>query len=171
MAGGIGGGGIGGGAVELDPKDSEAPVKQIVTEEVIWRARAVRAESQIEELEERLNELEAELEKSRTESGRVDQRRSLELELAMAEAQDIETAAIVAESVLARMDKPDIRTAVAELRATKPFLFRTRPAAGAMSARVHAPTLGNQLDELADEARDSGDRGALLRYLRARRTN
>jgi len=179
MAGGIGGGGAGGGlggfggGGEPEPKDNDpvALKQNAVNEELVWRARAVRAETQLSELEERLSELEAELEKSRTESSRVDRRRTLELELAMADAQDVETAAIVAERMLADMPEPDIKAVVADLRATRPFLFRTRPAASAMSGRVVGAGIGTQLDELADEARETGDRGALLRYLRARRSN
>jgi hypothetical protein len=67
------------------------------------------------------------------------------------------------------MDEPDVKAAVAELRRTKPFLFRSTTKASAMSGRVQTKTNTSDIDELAEEARDSGDRGALLRYLRARR--
>lgn len=169
----IGSGGIGeseiiGGDIGVTPKQ-DSGVKAAVSEELVWRARAARAEAQVEELNARLGEIEQELESARTEAGRADQRRALELELALADAVDVDTAAMVAESILAHMDEPDVTSAVAILRRTKPFLFRATSKTSAMSGRVQAGTNGSDLGELADEARDSGDRGALLRYLRARR--
>ncbi len=161
-----GGGQVPGG--EVSGVDGSVPS---VNEDLIWRARAARAEAQVEELTARVQEIEGELEMTRREAGRTDQRRTLELELALAEAVDIETAALVGESVLGQMEEPDVHAAVAQMRRTKPFLFRAKKAPSALSARVSTVGASTILDELADEARDSGDRGALLKYLRARRSN
>lgn len=171
MAGQPGGGGIGGGGGPKG-KDSDGDGQgAAINEEVIWRARAVRAEGQIEELQAKFDEVQAELEQTRSAASASDQKRALELELALAEAQDIDTAVLVAQSVLAQMDEPDIKAAVAEMRKAKPFLFRASPSASAMSSRVPAASPGAVLGDLADEARESGDRSLLLQYLRARRGN
>ncbi len=168
---GGGGGGFGGGGG--DPKgndsDGDAGNGKAINEEVIWRARAIRAEAQIEELQAKLDEVQSELERTRSAASESDQRRALELELALAEAQDIDTAVLVAQSVLAQMDDPDVKAAVAELRQAKPFLFRASPTGSAMSSRVPAAAPGAVLGDLADEARETGDRALLLQYLRARR--
>jgi hypothetical protein len=167
-----GGGGFGGGGgPKGNDSDTDTGKGNAINEEVIWRARAVRAETQIEELQAKFDEVQAELERTRSAASESDQKRALELELALAEAQDIDTAALVAQSVLAQMDEPDIKAAVAELRQAKPFLFRASPSGSAMSSRVPAAAPGAVIGDLADEARETGDRALLLQYLRARRGN
>ncbi len=96
-------------------------------------------------------------------------------------AVDLESARLVAESALdaaeARGESPDAPQAVRALRERKPFLFRPREAhrphrgdasavGGLMRPHALAP---DPVAQLAEAARASGDRGALLRYLRARR--
>jgi len=96
-----------------------------------------------------------------------ERKRQIERELSQEGAVDLETAAMLTEAAVAGMDKADVRAAVADLRKRKPFLFRAGPSRG-------SSVMGGQLpaDPLADAAaaaRDSGDRRALLRYLRLRR--
>jgi hypothetical protein len=169
--GGGGGFGGGGGGPKGNDSDGDSGKGNALNEEVIWRARAVRAETQIEELQAKVDQISSELEQTRSAANQSDQKRALELELALADAQDIDTAVLVAQSVLAQMEEPDIKAAVAELRTSKPFLFRTSPAVSAMSGRVPSAGPGAVLGDLADEARESGDRALLLQYLRARRGN
>jgi hypothetical protein len=66
------------------------------------------------------------------------------------------------------MEAPDLARAVADLKRRKPFLFRSVPRRAAMGAE---PGEGEApLESAAAEARQSGDRSALLRYLRLKRS-
>ena len=82
---------------------------------------------------------------------------------------------MLTELAVTDMDDPDVGVAVSELRRRKPFLFRARRdraehAGSAMSGSTRqAGARGNGLVEAAETATRSGDRGALLSYLRARR--
>jgi hypothetical protein len=170
MAGGIGGGGGIGGPIgtEPDPKPPVEPtIARAVNEELVWKARAVRAETRVGELESRVAEIEQQLQAAQTQATAADQRRELELELTVAGAIDLETVTMLADHALAQPEAPDVRTVVAELKRKKPFLFRAQVPVSAMSSHI-APA-GDLLDELAEEARQSGNRAAVLKYLRARR--
>ncbi|GAB4384306.1 MAG: hypothetical protein Kow0022_06460 [Phycisphaerales bacterium] len=178
--GGLGGsgaaGGVGdiasgaGGAGDAQGKDDPvaSPAGASVSEELVWKARAIRAETRVSELEQRIAEIESQLEQLRAANARAERERELEVELGMAEAIDIETARLLAEHLMAADESMSIADAVAHLRQTKPFLFRTSPRRTVMSGQV-TPSGRDVLEDLADEARSSGDRTALLRYLRARR--
>lgn len=161
---GAGGGGGGGGepAVQADPGTP-------VHEERLWETRAEKAELRVQELEHEVETLRAQLEEARKGADASERRRETERLLREANAVDVETASLLTEMAVSAMESPDVASAVAELRRTKPYLFRaSAPHASAMSASV--PDDGVQtLETLADEARTSGDRSALLRYLRGRR--
>jgi hypothetical protein len=102
--------------------------------------------------------------------------RRAELDLALAEAGavDVPTARVLAEMDLAADPALEVVGAVELLRRTKAYLFgrasitpaRRTSAMAAGTDEVLARSA--RLTELADEAKASGDRGALLRYLRAR---
>ena len=91
---------------------------------------------------------------------------------------DISTPLIVAAIAAAKIDENTDRAkaatkAVAELKARKPFLFAASASpriAGAMAPtpRASASTQPTR-EQLAEQARTTGDRGALLRYLKSRR--
>ena len=105
---------------------------------------------------------------------------------------DLDAAAALVEKIVAQEAGLSVTDAVSRLKQSKPMLFRARtrgradgrwspPAGtaegqragashgrGAMAARFE-PDAGRQLAEVAREARESGDRGALLAYLRLRR--
>ncbi len=71
------------------------------------------------------------------------------------------------EASLAQSTTPDIPKAIADLKKNKPFLFRpARPQASAMSA-AGKPAPQDELTQIADHARATGDKRALLQYLRA----
>ncbi|RMH11872.1 MAG: hypothetical protein D6695_08110 [Planctomycetota bacterium] len=165
--GGIGGGGQSGGKQGQDP-DLEPAAQPSVSEEVVWKARAVRAEARVAELEERIAAFESELNRMRAEFDATEKKRQIELELSLAEAIDVETAALLIERAIEGAAEPDIAAAVAELKQTKPFLFRSSSAGSVMSGHI-ATNSRDVLGDLADEAKQTGDRAALLRYLRARR--
>ncbi|MEO1716957.1 MAG: hypothetical protein AAFR76_07565 [Planctomycetota bacterium] len=122
-------------------------------------AEALAAEN--EALRGRVAELEATL-------AGVERRFELERSLADAGVIDLETAMAVAE---ARVDAGDAPASiVSELVASKPFLFRGPRSSARGSALGGASVAAeSSLSGLADEARRSGDRRALTRYLRKRR--
>jgi len=124
-----------------------------------WQAR-------VTELEGKLAAAERSLGESREALDAAERRREIERELARQGALDIETAALLTETAVAGMDKADAKTAIGELKRSKPFLFRAPARASAMSGAVEAES---GLESAAAAARESGDRRALLRYLRMRR--
>jgi hypothetical protein len=94
-----------------------------------------------------------------------ERKRQIERELWQEGAVDVETAAMLTEATVAGMDKKDVRAAVGDLKRRKPFLFRTSKTGGVMGGHAASDGLG----AAAAEARESGDRRALLRYLTLRR--
>jgi hypothetical protein len=97
----------------------------------------------------------------------AERKHSIERELWAQGALDLETAALLTSATVAGMSTPDVRSAVADLKRRKPFLFRVAAGSGgAMSGHAEAP---GALDQAASDARESGDRRALLRYLRLKR--
>lgn len=120
-----------------------------------WQQRALAAESKLDELTTTLAQSE--------------RRRQIDVELAHAQTIDIEAARLLTEAALAQSKSPDIPKAIADLKKHKPFLFRpARPPASSMSA-AGKPTSQVELTQIADHARATGDKRALLQYLRARR--
>lgn len=121
----------------------------------------------ITELEQQLTGLTAELAQAREALDAAERRHAIERELIRAKAIDLETAALLTEAAIQNMDDADVAHAVAELRRAKPFLFRNAPAGSAATAAIDD---GNgELTRAADAARETGDRRALIRYLRLRR--
>jgi hypothetical protein len=136
-----------------------------------WRSRAVAAEGHLRELEAKLVEVEKQLGETRAAVDAADRRRQIERELAQADAIDLESATLLTEAAVGAMSAPDVALAVKDLKKRKPFLFRVLSAgASRASAMAGAPRgTSDDLGRAADEARTSGDRGALLRYLRLKR--
>ncbi|MCC6675956.1 MAG: hypothetical protein IT436_02315 [Phycisphaerales bacterium] len=165
--GGGGGGGTGGGseAVGTGP-GGDGPA---IGEGFNWRRRAIAAEQKLEQaqarFQEQLKDLEAQLVAARAGLGEAERRRAIDAELMAAGVLDLETARLLTESAVPGDAEP--ADAVAELRRRKPFLFRSAPAASAMSAITEPGRAGA---DLAGAARESGDRRALLRYLRSKRS-
>lgn len=126
---------------------------------VDWKARAT-------DLEGRLAAAERSLAESREAMDAAERKREIERELSRQGAVDLETTVMLTEAVVAGMEKADARAAVADLKRNKPFLFRQPVRASAMSGAIETES---SIDEAAAAARESGDRRALLRYLRMRR--
>ncbi len=157
----------GGGTPIGDEPITTEPGRPALNEAQRWQALLEEAESEIADLEARVAELEAALADARSSAGRAARERTLEQELARAGAIDTETAALLLAPAMADQPEADINALVRDLRERKPFLFaapRTQPGAS-MGPAVPADELG----ELASDARHTGDRAALLRYLRRRR--
>ncbi len=125
----------------------------------------------VKALESRVAELEAALAEARAAAASAARRSEIERELTAAGAIDLEITTPLVEQVVAGMDEPDVGRAVREVRAGKSFLFRAKPGGGVRSESMagEPAQAGPGLDDLANEARSSGDRADLLRYLRARR--
>jgi hypothetical protein len=154
-----------GGSQPATPERRPAP-----SEEQRWQALLEEAESEIADLEARVAELESALERTRLDAERQHQTRALEQALARAGVIDAETAGLLLAPQLAADTTADIDTLVRDLRGRKPFLFAP-PARPAPNAAMGPGTPVDDLSDLATTARHSGDRAALLRYLRRRRSN
>lgn len=123
--------------------------------------RATTAEQKVAELEGRLAQ-------AREALDAVERRHAIDMALVEADAIDLESARLLTELAVSQMSEKDVGLAVSDLRRRKPFLFRERSGAtlgAAMGAHVAPPNLA---EAARDEAK-SGDRRALLKYLRARR--
>ena len=126
-------------------------------------------DQQIEDLEsallkavERIGELEKQLAEATTSH-------ELERQLVEAGVLDLETATVLAERRLAA-GGVTIGEVVADLVSSKSFLFRSSKGGRAGSAvSGGAAEAKDSLSQLAEEAMQSGDRRAVLRYLKRRR--
>ena len=154
--GDTGGGGGGGG----DERDRQP--ETLKPEEPPCDEQVQQLQSELAQVKEALAQARAAL---------VEQKQSQELEQQLIEAGaiDIETAKILAEARL-RTGESTVEEVVSELAASKKFLFRSRKKAAAGSAVSGSPSVvKSPLEDLADQARQTGDRRALLKYLRQRR--
>jgi hypothetical protein len=127
-------------------------------------------DTRLAEIQRELDSTQQLLTRAREALDASERRRSIERQLSEEGAIDLETASLLTEAAVAGMEKPDLAKAVRELKTRKPFLFRTYPRRSAMSGTPGEPGGDTApLEHAAAAARDSGDRNALLRYLRLRR--
>jgi hypothetical protein len=138
-------------------------------------------EDRVASLESKVNELVSTLAQTREALDAAERRHQIDLALVEADAVDLETARLLTELAVSQMDDRDVALAVRDLRQRKPFLFKNAaksdPRAGGARPTRHLGAMGardttNQpspLRNFANEAAQTGDRTALLRYLRARR--
>ena len=125
---------------------------------------------QLNTLRERLGQTESRLAEAQRTADELRRRRDFERELALASPVDLDTARLVAESIANERGIEDAARAVRETVAAKPFLFRSREPSGVMAPELHeGPPSSRARQEAAEEAMRTGDRRAVLRYLRARR--
>ncbi len=147
-----------------DPIGSETPSLPAPKPDLEhWRKRASDAEGRISELSGKLEQIERELasHKSRLEDS---QRAS---ELASSGAIDTQVIASLIESMIRSKQAADFKTALAELRKSKPFLFR-QPAA-LMPASPIVPERTSGFTGQPTSISPRGDRRSLLDYLRSKR--
>ena len=142
-----------------------------VSESIRYRRRAQAAEQELEAVREQLAEKDKSLAEAQQELAEMERRERVDHLLRESEAIDLEAARLLTEVAVAQMDKPDVEAAVAELRERKPYLFR-RDAGAPVEAGMGARPRGGEAQQLsaaAEQAATTGDRRALLRYLRMRR--
>lgn len=163
-----------------EPGEGGAPAaeaKRVVSDEINWRGRALEAEGKLSELEKALADLRTTLEQTRDALDANERRREIELAVSSAGAIDIDTALLLVQTAMKDRGPEELGAVIEEVKRSKPFLFDDRRGAsegagvgvGVMSAE---PSRGGEaLASLAEEARATGDRRALLRYLQARRSN
>ncbi|MBL8745920.1 MAG: hypothetical protein JNK58_06135 [Phycisphaerae bacterium] len=134
------------------------------------RGRAQRVEQEAESLRARLNESESALAAAREALDAAERRHRIDLLLIESETVDLESARLLTEMAASQMPDRDVAAVVGELKRRKPFLFRGRRS-GVMTGAAMSPASspGDPAEQAAEEAVRTGDRGALLRYLRARR--
>ena len=160
--GGSGGAVIGGGGVTGEPIGEEEASGDAVQDDLT----SATCEERVEALEAENEALRGQVSELESALGAMEHRFELERALTDAGVVDLETALAVVEV------EPggDAATAVSELIRAKPFLFRatsSRPVGSAVSGGAARDS--GSLSGLAEEARRSGDRRALTRYLRKRR--
>lgn len=146
--------------------------KKTPSEEINWRGRALEAEGKLAELEKALADLRSTLEETRDALDANERRREIELAASGAGAIDVETAVMLIETAMKDRAPEELGAVIEQVKRSKPFLFEERRAPATVSAGVMSPEPsrgGEALAALAEEARASGDRRALLRYLQARR--
>ena len=134
--------------------------------DVTSESSTLDATARIGELEGKLAATERSLVEAREALDAAERKRTIDRELVRQGAIDVETAALLTEAAVSGMEKKDVKGAVAELRRGKPYLFHVATRASAMGG---VPSEVSPLEDAAAEARESGDRRALLRYLRMRR--
>ena len=152
---------------------ADASTDAPVSAELLMEETEKSMEDENAELRARVASLEKDLTAANEAVAMVERRAQIEQEVSRANAVDVETACLLTEVAIAGMDDPDVAIAVKELRGKKPFLFTDggsakKTSGSLMSAMVHRDQ-SDELGTMAGAARASGDRGALLRYLQARR--
>lgn len=129
------------------------------------------ADTELAALAARVADLEAKLAEREAALAASEMRRSLESALAAAGAVDVEAAALLTLASVEGEDDPDVQEAVERLRVSRPYLFggsgQGAPAGSAMAPGTGGPA---SMTSAALEAAATGDRNALLRYLRMRRS-
>jgi hypothetical protein len=137
-----------------------------------WRERASKAEERASAEAAKVRDLEMAMTRSRESLAVAQRSRRIDQELFDEGAIDLETARLLAETAAAKEEGADVAQVVRNLRRRKPFLFRPAGFGGSIaSARVQAepPHARDSIEDASEEARTSGDRMALLRYLRMKR--
>ena len=150
---------------------AQAPDKLVpVSEAIRYRKRAQTAEQQLEQINEELRVMSAQLKEANQAVAGLERRQKVDALLMESDAIDLEAARLLTEQAVLTMDEPDIELAVEDLRRHKPYLFRRRrdPDDSAMAPSLH-PDGHDPAEQAAEQAARTGDRRDLLRYLRLRR--
>lgn len=152
----------------LPPPGAGAPVESKPLTEEQWRTRAAAAEERADRLQRELGECQKLLDEAREAIDAAGRRNQVERELVRQGAIDLETTVLLTEAAVASMPKTDVAAAVADLKRRKPFLFRGSKPGGSM-ASLRDGAVPDESASLAAQARASGDRAALMRYLKSKR--
>jgi len=164
---------------ELPPAGEEHLADENVSasdEKLVPVAESIRYRKRAQAAEQRLGEMEAELESARNELGQaretidaLDRRQRIDQLLIESDAIDLEAARLLTAAAVESMDEPDVAAAVDDLQRRKPYLFR-RQQRGPSGMGARSGGARASLHEAADTAASTGDRRDLLRYLRMRRS-
>lgn len=133
----------------------------------VWRERASRAEKRSAALEAQIKEFEESLASVRAQLQDEQRARAIDAELHKADPIDADTVRMLIEVSMPDKQNADVAKVVGDLKKRKPFLFRESPRRSPYGAFPERDA--DESRALAEEARLTGDRNALLRYLRARR--
>lgn len=157
-----------------DPDTSPEPADKNlspgdITDQTLTK-RAQRAEAQATSLETQVVRLQSELDQSRAALTEADRLHAVDMALTHAGAIDLDAARLLAQQQLT--DSPDASTdeLITTLTRTKPYLFRPAHYGGHSAMSPCIDDARSALSEAADRAARTGDRAALLAYLRARRS-
>lgn len=153
------------------PSESAASIDTVIESDPTAPASAAPPEP---DLAARIAELERDLRRAQQAARQAETRAHIHRALAGAGAIDIDAVALVVEAALPRdagaHDAAGVARIVEEIRRTRPALFHAGARRGAtMTARVERPRTG--LEEAALHAARTGDRTALLHYLRMKRSS
>ena len=152
-------------------RDNAEQHERLVPVSEKYRKRAQAAEKILEDFKVELAEKDEALHKQQQTIADLQRQRSIDELLVDSETIDLETTRLLTEMALSEMAEPDVEQAVAQLRKRKPFLFRSTARATALSPKAenNQTSLARSMDRAAADAHSSGNRTALLRYLRLRR--
>ncbi|MEO1008703.1 MAG: hypothetical protein AAFX79_09055 [Planctomycetota bacterium] len=134
---------------------------------------AVRQRDRLaDQLAEQLAEREAELHEHRGKLEKLERRSAIDRAVASSGAIDGESLAMLVEARMEANASIGAERVIAVLRRERPALFRASGARASAVSPMH-PSQGShggaRLDRARSEARSTGDRRALMRYLRLRR--
>lgn len=141
------------------------------TEELDWRSRALRAEESLADSEARRVEAQASLDLASQKITLLERRLEVQRLLRAASPRDFDAAAAVLDDAMQRDGAALAPESLLDaLTRDHPELFSLHggngPRVGSLSETVEEP---GSLRGLAEQARSSGDRNLLFKYLRARR--
>jgi len=162
-----------------EPRVEEVKLVPVV-EAIRYRKRAQAAEKRVDELQVKLSEVESHLHETKRQIDDARRDREVRHALIDAGALDVETARLLVENVLGEGTDEDVERGIGEVvrmvRERKPFLFRSEQALSSEGAvmgghlRPQQIRRATPIHHAASEARQSGRRQDLLRYMRLRRT-
>jgi uncharacterized protein YhaN len=153
--------------IVAQPESSAIPQAFDDTPPAAWRERAAKAEKRSAALESQIKEFEESLASVRSQLEEERRARAIDAELHKADPIDADTVRMLIEVSMPDKTNADVAKVVGDLKKRKPFLFREAPRRSAYGAFAERDV--DESRSLAEEARLTGDRNALLRYLRARR--
>ncbi|GAB5497453.1 MAG: hypothetical protein Phyf2KO_25330 [Phycisphaerales bacterium] len=160
---------VGGGTIGSEGEDAGENRDGAFDLDEDGQGGAEAGNGRIEELESALTaavETIADLEKQ---LAQIKQKQDLERLLIEAGVVDLETATLLAQQRL-KDTEASVEGVVSELVSSKSFLFRPKRSLVSGSAVSGGPApVRDSLSELAEVARQTGDRRAVLKYLRRRR--
>jgi hypothetical protein len=148
------------------PNAPDAPGAAPEPADDAWRQRAEAAETSVAALGDRLQAVESAASDLRRMLGQSEQSRQIDRELLIAGVVDLDGARRLVDERLA--EGATVLEAVARVRERRPLMFAPR-VRGVRATAMPAGPAHSAVDEAANDARETGDRRLVLRYLRVRR--